>query len=162
MTKRQKSNLARTAIHMLNDKIMKFYMKRFFNSSCAWEVVNKPKEYVCGTSCCFAGYGPMALNNVRIKDEDWSKYVDRSFGCEDGSYLFEFLFSSDWPDDKKQAACRALAVLQRPTVVDDFEYKKTKVFKSSSFLEEYKEMYKTKYLSRISQKKLIEELEKYV
>ena len=91
----------------------------------------------CGTACCFAGFGPVALKNV----EDfkyWDSYIKETFG---GKHK-DFLFSAPWPNDKKQAATRALMVLKKS--------KPSRFWFDSVYHEDY------------SIKKLIAELEEFV
>lgn len=113
----KKSNLARTAIFMLQSGIeirMDDFIETQGWTSCR---IIPPLFYYekCGTTCCFAGFGPVALQNLESDEESWFDYIDRTFLGKDvdpTSDIFTFLFSDCWPDDKGEAACRALAFLE--------------------------------------------------
>lgn len=137
LTKEQQSNLAKTAIYMLQDQKLQLLMSRYSSLTCPifdglirWQVLpfmvvavcDKPADQFyakedCGASCCFAGYGPYA--GVRSLDyEKWHEYVKRVFGADTGDdEIWNFLFSGRWSDSREEAAARALAFLSNPRVV---------------------------------------------
>jgi len=119
MNKTHKSNLAKTAIYLLEEvKAAKFDMKRY-------ALVNgyqiDPNQVTvnyneCGTTCCFAGHAPMALNispKSKIgKIEDWLEYLEEVFLISPPSIEWKFLFSQHWSNSRKQAAARAVVFLE--------------------------------------------------
>lgn len=149
MTLKQRSNLARTAVFMLRNNYV-LDMNTYFRSHTGqmhdpFDETPSLKDYKhCGTTCCFAGHGPIALKN-RKPHETWQDYIDRTFTGEDyDGGVFNFLFSGNWPNNKKQAAARALTYLRdEDTALNDFEY--TEIF-----------------LKSYSAPKLIRELEKII
>lgn len=127
MTKQQKSNLAKTAIALLDSDI-DFNMHAFARDADG-ENISPYEVNKCGTSCCFAGYGPVVLHNGHCYI-NWGKYTIGTFGADSGggdeeksTIIWYFLFDDIWPDSKLEAAARALIVLEDRldiTNIDDF------------------------------------------
>ena len=60
------------------------------------------EKYGCGTVACAVGHGPSA-GFLFLEDEidsfdepKWFQYCERVFGIEPYSYLFDFMFGSEW------------------------------------------------------------------
>jgi hypothetical protein len=145
-TKKQKSNLARTAIYILEkvDK-SKFIMQNYSSNEYGEDIIPKDvkKNYnECGTTCCFAGHGPISLPYSAKDSIYWNRYVEKTYGIEEGSGGWEFLFGPEWSDNTKQAASRALKYL-KGEMPEDFENKEI-------------------YYKSFSNKKLIEKLNAFV
>ena len=79
----------------------------------------------CGTSCCFAGHGPIFLKNAKPKDT-WANYIEEHLVPLSQKYnthqLFSFLFDANWPNNRKKAAARTLYALEADTSNDDFQF----------------------------------------
>jgi hypothetical protein len=115
LQKKQQSNLAKTAIYLL-EKVpdSKFSMEYYANDDCGidFDPHEIKKAYnECGTSCCFAGHGPMALTRSVGKCDRWDEYVFKTYGVNEGDDEWEFLFGPVWDDNRLQAAARALYYL---------------------------------------------------
>lgn len=150
MTKKQKSNLAKTAIWLLdhtdgrkihNGIDRKFDMEYYARDNN--RILPPPKRVIeCGMSCCFAGCGPLALGGT--KETNWNNYLKKTFGVTvfiEG--VFFFLFYSAWPNSPKQAASRALVFLEKGDVPKYGKFNK-------------------KYLTHLSKKALKDRLFKFV
>ena len=123
MTKTHRSNLAKTAIYLLEKvKDEKFDMKSY----ALFENKNRilPHEVIanynkCGTTCCFAGHAPMALginpDSEISKIENWPDYISMVFGIYYYDKSWVFLFSEHWSNSKKQAAARTIVFLESGT-----------------------------------------------
>ena len=148
MTKQQRSNLAKTAIYLIEKaKDEHFDMKQYLNTP-EHSRIEYPAEVCtiyneCGTTCCFAGHGPMALRSKIGIGEKWNEYNGRVFGVSQVMIEWTFLFDSDWVNSRKQAATRALIFLEKGVPYEFDEYKST-------------------YLTSLSNKKLVERLEAFV
>jgi len=148
MNKQQRSNLAKTAIYLIEKaKDEHFDMFQYLKTKNDSRI-DAPNEVCaiyneCGTTCCFAGHGPMALRSKIVIGEGWTKYNERVFGVSDPEALWIFLFDSDWVNSRKQAASRALIFLEKGLPDIFSEYSST-------------------YLTSISNKKLVERLEAFV
>lgn len=148
MNKQQRSNLAKTAIHLIEKaKDEHFDMRQYLNTT-EHSRIEYPAEVCtsyneCGTTCCFAGHGPMALRSKIVIGEGWNEYNKRVFGVTDPEALWIFLFDSDWVNSRKQAASRALIFLEKGLPQIYSEYSST-------------------YLTSLSNKKLVERLEAFV
>lgn len=121
MTKQQRSNLAKTAIFLIEEaKDENFSMITYLYANS--NVNDNPKDAKrsynkCGTTCCFAAHGPIALK-AKIHDlEEWDSYILRVFGIDESDFIkgtdWSFLFSSTWNNSRKQAASRALTFLEK-------------------------------------------------
>lgn len=124
LTRQQKSNLAKTAIKLLEaDDLIKFNMgdwaQNKYNGATE-RIVPQDVKNECGTVCCFAGYGPIALHNAHnYPSNEWRDYVAGTFGGANN-----FLFSGSWSSNRKQAASRALWVLENnKTRPDSYTYR---------------------------------------
>ena len=148
MNKQQRSNLAKTAIYLIEKaKDEHFDMNQYLSiaddsrSETPDEVRTTYNE--CGTTRCFAGHGPMALKSKIVFGEEWTKYNKRVFGVTDSEDLWLFLFDGDWVSSRKQAASRALIFLEKGL---------PKIFNE----------YSSTYLTSLSNKKLVERLQAFV
>jgi hypothetical protein len=146
ITKAHKSNLAKTAIYLLEKvKPEKFNMLYYLDASYGDQFPSNAKAAYkeCGTTCCFAGHGAIALPRLTRPKESWIDYVARVYGIEEHSIEWNFLFSVDWDDDIRQAALRALVFLESgvPDVFDAIE---------------------DNYLKSLSKQDLLERLRKFV
>ena len=120
MNKIHKSNLAKTAIYLLEEvKNSKFNMDAYaLEKNGNWippmSLASKYKE--CGTVCCFAGHAPMALKinqkSKTWKTISWVAYVKEIFGTGESENDWKFLFSFGWANLRKQAAARAVVFLE--------------------------------------------------
>lgn len=108
ITPTQFKNLAKLTI-FVRDKVAppKFDINSFFQTAdldtpdnCVFE-----KDYECGTTACFCGYGPLAGIKPR-KGEDWWQYGGRVFGADEVGNLWYFLFSNDHKNSKAAAVKR--------------------------------------------------------
>lgn len=119
MTKQQQSNLAKTAIFLIEEAKDEHFDMAFYLSARedTGDNPQKVREYYseCGTTCCFAGHGPIALKSKINKNDDWEDYQLRVFGIDEAHHLkdWEFLFSQNWLNSRKQAASRALTFLEK-------------------------------------------------
>lgn len=137
------SNLAHVAIELLKSDV-KLDMRHFAQNGSRYFDICVPKKELltdCGTNVCFCGFSATIID--AIPGETWWDYSLRVLGVEDDEEYSSstFLFSTDWPDSKFQAAARALLLLkgEKP---DTFDYKE-------------------RYLKEISENQLINELNKY-
>lgn len=151
MTKKQKLNLVKTAIYMLQtESVLKMDWYCFYrDGEAGFEDIPKkplPKSLnECGTSACFAGHGPFALKNKKIVEKiGWYNYVQEIFSDDD--LVYDWLFSSNWPNFKKQAAARAILLLENK--IEKYE------------IEDYCIEYSKKFLTKFSIPQLIQRLEK--
>lgn len=125
MTNTQKINLIDTTIYMLNDTKFKFDMlyyqlveddnekfPQFMTGQqsirCTSDtVVNSVDFHECGTTCCLAGYGALALRK-KVKGVTWNDFIKKHFGVESSDDVYEFLFSGNIKQDRRDAAARVL------------------------------------------------------
>ena len=149
MNKTHRSNLAKTAIYLLEKvKAAKFDMERYaFVNGYKIDPNQVTVNYnECGTTCCFAGHAPMALNispKSKIgKIADWFEYLGEVFLISPRSIEWKFLFSQHWSNSRKQAAARAVMLLE-----SDFQYHFS---------------YNDMFLTRVTYKQLIERLNVFV
>ena len=164
MNKKQKSNLATTAIYLIDNKDkINFKMHQFVDNdgSCP----DAPTEFIsvkneCGTSCCFAGHGIYALKETREsvkKFADWDQYTDDRFlgdyGSDNHDFLFDFMFGGLWHDKPIQAAKRALMVLEKDKKIEKIE----KDYRKNADLN-----YMKKYLKGVSKEEVRERLTKFL
>lgn len=151
MTKQQRSNLAKTAIFLIEEaKDEHFSMFTYLYAD--GNVNDNPEDAKrsyneCGTTCCFAGHGPIALR-AKIHDlEEWDSYILRVFGTDESDFIigtdWSFLFSPMWNNSRKQAASRALTLLEKGTP------------------EKYSEFDST-YFTSFSNRKLVDRLRAFV
>lgn len=180
MNKQQKSNLAKTAIKLLQDASIKFDMGYFVIDPDGDMLdlkdvkdakIDKAPE--CGTSCCFAGYGPIALHNA-THYKTWTSYTEGSYDARDTgdveeSLRWHFLFSDGWASDKKQAAARAVVLLENGGVVPERAFEKDSKrydignddsinYQTESTVIDYDK----RYLTKLSIKQLIARLEPFI
>ena len=89
LTPTQYKNLAKLTVYV-RDKVAppKFNIKSFFDngkneewSHMGCDVCPSVKEYECGTTACFLGYGIPAGIKAR-KNETWEYYGARAFGVD--------------------------------------------------------------------------------
>lgn len=176
MNRQQKSNLAKTAIKLLQDKTIKFDMSWFMRDSDgdriylnnAIKIARKPE---CGTSCCFAGYGPIALLNGS-KYSNWINYMEGSYSANDTgskkqSLRYNFLFCEKWPDDRKQAAARAIKILENggnlPKGALKGDYTEDSISSGGVIIDAYHLVdYDKRYLTKLTIDQLIKRLEPFV
>jgi len=136
LTPTQYKNLAKLTVYV-RDKVAppKFDIKSFFNggkidecghSGC--DVCPSVKEYECGTTACFLGYGIPAGIKAR-KNETWEYYGARAFGvkmgggCSLGGDLYDLLFDDNHINSKIAAAKRGAWFLMNGFPEnDDFLY----------------------------------------
>lgn len=118
MTKKHKYNLITTTLFMLKDRKRRFEMSGFTDPipGSEHEVLMPSQVNECGTSCCLAGYGPVAGITPKPKEE-WGAYIDRCFGANDGN-MFNFLFDGGWKSDRLFAAKRVLFYVERSELED--------------------------------------------
>lgn len=113
---RQKSNIATVAIRLLqtspppNFRMRRWSTDKKGNNLSPYRTKAEANE--CGTSCCFAGHGPVFLPETVRKREGWLNYARRVFVPAHSHRGGEFLFAAFWPNNKKQAARRALVFLE--------------------------------------------------
>jgi hypothetical protein len=77
------------------------------------------QAHACGTSCCFAGHGPLLGIGLKDLDNNWFEYIEKTFGFHRYSDDFSFLFSPDWPDDREQCQARGYALLTKSEEYED-------------------------------------------
>lgn len=123
LTKTQHKNLAKLTI-FVRDKVEppKFDITWFFQkdgSECGMdETCPSKKEYSCGTSACFAGYGILAGIEAK-KEENWGDYLCRVFGLEGNEYgslicpIYKLLFHDSHENSKKAAILRGAYFLMK-------------------------------------------------
>jgi hypothetical protein len=114
LTPTQYKNLAKLTVYV-RDKVAppKFDISSFFDSKKSDEcshsggdVCPSVKEYECGTTACFLGYGIPAGIKAH-KNETWGYYGERAFGVEmAGSDLYDLLFDASHVNSKMAAAKR--------------------------------------------------------
>ena len=148
MNKQQRSNLAKTAIYLIEKAKDEHFDMRQYLITTEHSRIEYPAEVCtsyneCGTTCCFAGHGPMALRSKMVIGEKWNEYNKRVFGVAQDESLWTFLFDSDWVNSRKQAASRALIFLEKGVPEIFFEYQ-------------------SRYLTPLSNKKLVERLQAFV
>jgi hypothetical protein len=166
MNKKQKSNLATTAIYLIDNKDkINFDMETFAHSGDPYDCILSPTKLIpikneCGTSCCFAGHGVYALKETKEnvkKFEDWDEYAnDRFLGKYDSKnydFMFDFLFGSNWRNKPIQAAKRALMVLEKDKELETMKKK---------YAEDVALNYKKKYLKGVSKEEVRERLTKFL
>ena len=154
MNKQQKSNLAKTAIYLL-EKVNPNY---FDMRNAATSLVDGVRTYLgpnevlkanhtCKTACCFLGYAPLALPKAGKGILSWEDYAKSVMGTSSYYADWHFLFSMDWPSNTKQAASRALFLLEGKNYMEldeeDYDFSKT-------------------YFTSFSKAKLIERLSVFV
>lgn len=144
MNVKQQRNLIRVALYLLKGKSpvnfdMEMYIlasipagKCHHFGSCDQEVLKGYKHInECGTSCCFAGHGPLALGTEDInEDTTWEEYVHNTFGVGFDYDVFtrgqreawEFLFDGSNPNDPRKAAFRAAVFLETRKVPMYYDY----------------------------------------
>lgn len=69
-----------------------------------------PKDWECGTSCCFMGFAPFTFPATRKMD--WGEATEYVTGDAGDMNSWGFLFGAPWKNDPVQAAKRALYVIQ--------------------------------------------------
>ncbi len=119
LTPTQYKNLAKLTVYV-RDKVAppKFDINSFFSSkkNNEWmhgkdDVCPAVKDYECGTTACFLGYGIPAGIKAR-KQETWKNYGERAFGVEMGfnfsqsGDLYNLLFDNGHINSKMAAAKR--------------------------------------------------------
>lgn len=118
LTPTQYKNLAKLTVYV-RDKVApsKFDITCFFNNKnnnewahCGRDVCPSVKEYECGTTACFLGYGIPAGIKAR-KQETWEEYGARAFGidmisCSREGDLYDLLFNDSYVNSKMAAAKR--------------------------------------------------------
>jgi hypothetical protein len=120
LTPTQRKNLAKLTVYV-RDKAEppRFNINWFFRSEkngrdhYALNICPSIKEYECGTTACFLGYGIPAGIKAR-KQEMWRDYSKRAFGInmysgnppEYSSDAYNFLFAEDHKNSKDAAALR--------------------------------------------------------
>ncbi len=119
LTPTQYKNLAKLTVYV-RDKVAppKFDINSFFDSGKIGEcshsgcdVCPSVKEYECGTTACFLGYGIPAGIKAR-KNETWEDYGARAFGvdllasCSAWGDLYDLLFDDNHVNSKTAAAKR--------------------------------------------------------
>jgi hypothetical protein len=128
MNNLQKVNLLRTAKALLLDKVHHLEMANFaVDSTGASPCLLAPSRLrqhveqarlsdapLCGTSTCFAGYGPVAGIAPLIGEDDWRAYIWRVYGVPVVGVLESFLFSCYHPNCAESCAVRALIATTRP------------------------------------------------
>ena len=126
-----KHNIAATAIYMLEDNQFPLNMNMYQfigpyegdEISGEQQVIPAEDFHECGTACCFVGFAPLAVNDVK-QYETWDGYSFRILGlCRDyeGDREIEvFLTDANWPNDKLQAAARALYALLHEAAPEDY------------------------------------------
>lgn len=119
-----KSNIARTALFLFADTEYKLNMAMYqiygdYEVCGSYFVIKPELSHECLTSCCFAGYGPLALENA-LGGETWVQYINRTYDLH--SEQREFLFNPCWPNDRRKACERALDLLENGTVADSWNY----------------------------------------
>jgi hypothetical protein len=156
MKKKYKQRIAKLAIEILehsnnNNKIdggVKFDMSTFMADNRGYSI-DEVKIPECGTSCCFAGYAPSVFPYTK-KLKEWKDVVNFITGNKkffwDADPVSDFLFSNSWSNNIKQAASRALYVLENEEKFMDDEY----ISRSDNFYTSF------------SKDKLIERLNKFL
>lgn len=117
LTPLHKHRLARTAIRVLRDTRRKFNMKNF-------AIWGERKDYVdfdqvkpeCGTSCCIIGFACAEFLEVIQTIFPTSKHFvaasEDLFGIDSLHKEWFFLFRSQWPNCRLEAAARVLHFLE--------------------------------------------------
>ena len=124
-----KQRVARLAHHLLthgqNDSLLTLDNGRTFGFDMKDYAKNRQGKTLlpdrvksCGTSCCFMGYAPLVFPETRNMTR-WFDVGNWILGGREGYYL---LFSSEWPNNPKHAACRALFLLEYGSYYDDGEF----------------------------------------
>lgn len=144
-TPEQKSNIAKTAIFMLKDENFEFNMRHYCSANNTLALNINPVIHVCGTSCCLAGYGPIALGNGG--GQTWDKYISEFFGKD--NIVWSFLFDPNWPSDRLEAAARVIYFFNNEKSVREWSEQEIEHFEMRFWTDE-------------SVEELIEELEKYI
>jgi hypothetical protein len=98
-------------------KAIEFNMAAFASDGAInyWNTISTiPPRLVaeCGTSCCFLGYAPLIFTQAS-KIKKWSDVCRWVTGFHQ-SNRFNFLFGPYWPAKPKQAAQRALFLIENP------------------------------------------------
>jgi hypothetical protein len=133
MNNLQKVNLLRTARALLLDKGHHLEMANYaVDSTGASPCLLAPSRLrqcveqarlsdapLCGTSTCFAGYGPVAGIAPLIGEDDWRAYISRAYGS--AALEEPFLFSCYHPNCAESCAVRALIVTTRPQFLRSME-----------------------------------------
>jgi hypothetical protein len=123
MSPEQKSNLARLAKALLVQEFdVAFDMGDFAFNLTLGVSIDRPAKVKneCSTACCALGHAPLVLvDQPPAEEEDWIVYGERLFGLDgddagevERGEPWEFVFSQEWPDDKRQFAARALHLLR--------------------------------------------------
>ena len=124
VTKEQRSNLAKLALHLRKQKpsekfSMWWYASKKSGGRASPYAVQK---HPCGTVCCAAGTGPKIGIKAK-RGEDWDDYTDRVFidpGIN-GYIKWSFMFGSGYEDIPYLAAKRIAWLLCDKDVDGEFD-----------------------------------------
>lgn len=130
ITSTQFKNLAKLTM-FVRDKAEppRFDINYFFSNDgdghCSQNICPSIKEYECGTTACFLGYGIPAGVKAH-KEETWSVYCKRAFGIsmrgnDASAGIYEFLFSETHLNSKDAAALRGAWLLMNGLPPDSYD-----------------------------------------
>lgn len=129
MQTNHKINLLKTAIALLAAPQHELRMEQYVTDDTGGEFpdisaispkrlspANLPRINTCGTSTCFAGFGPLA-GIAAEEDEDgvsetWIEYVFRVYGFTLNCDAWDFFFSGAHPNDKILCGLRTLGFMR--------------------------------------------------
>jgi len=114
ITKRQFKNIAKLTLFVKNKVVPpRFDINVFFKNEFGVERdlrQMKKEDYICGTSACFLGYGPLA--GFKADDNEfWTSYSKRVFG--EDNRIYEILFDTEHKNSKTAAVKRAAWLLTK-------------------------------------------------
>jgi hypothetical protein len=109
VTKEQRSNLARLALHLRTQKPSDEFDMIWYAENKRGQKVSPyaVQKHPCGTTCCAIGTGPKIGIKAK-RGEDWDSYGDRVFidACANGCAKWGFMFAGHHDDIPYLAAKR--------------------------------------------------------
>jgi len=115
ITTQQRVNLIKLMLSVTRSiKGIKLWMKQYLAVNGSLKMGYKAREFIaaetfeCGTTCCTLGHGAVAGIGDFPKHiyDPWGVYSYSSFGLNEFTPDWNFVFGVDWPSVRSQAAAR--------------------------------------------------------
>lgn len=107
---------SRRDVIKINNRELRFDMSDYMGEEDG-ESVEVPCQHARATSCCFLGFAPMVFPHVVKNVTEWDTVVEYVIGRQKTDAEL-FLFGTSWSNIPKQAAARALTLLENGQVPD--------------------------------------------